>query len=600
MITIIGKNESGKSNILKGATLLDSSNESTSDDIPEPLPDEDEVNDSYVRFVFELEAIEVEEILNNVIELIEGYDEDEVFILHLNKPLTLSEFCSKKNSGTYRIDIKENSRGPRYWTINSYAFKPSNFVYNLKDINDNPQNITKSLIYRSSIEDEFLDKYEISTSTKLMQVVGDEIRKVITDNLPSIINWKYDNSQLLPASVKISDFIANSYAIMPLHNIFSIAGITNISESITTAQEGGKTKLPNLLKRVSQKVTEFLKSSWESYDNIKISIEQNGDNLDCNIEEENKFTFEQRSDGFKRFISFLLNISTSTISSKYTNTILVLDEPDLGLHPSAVRDLRNELIKLSLTSNIIVSTHSIFLIDQTCLDRHRIIEKIDEKTSVSIPQSHSLSDEELIYRAVGYSLYEIIKAKNIVFEGWRDKKLYQVAITKQKHGYKAVFEKLNSVGICHCTGVKQIQNFTPTFEIAQRDCLIISDNDSMAKQYQRKYSENKGFGEWYTYRDIDPNCLAITGEDFIKTSKLKSAIVEFKKENSTFQGTPKYVSLKGFMDEFEKWCIKNNIKDKGEISDFKRKYKEILFDTLLQEDIKKEYFEFLKKVADKI
>ena len=47
LLVLIGKNESGKSNILKGISLLNQSFPSASEDMREALPDEDEVDDSY-------------------------------------------------------------------------------------------------------------------------------------------------------------------------------------------------------------------------------------------------------------------------------------------------------------------------------------------------------------------------------------------------------------------------------------------------------------------------------------------------------------------------------------------------------------------------
>jgi hypothetical protein len=69
--------------------------------------------------------------------------------------------------------------------------------------------------------------------------------------------------------------------------------------------------------------------------------------------------------------------------------------------------------------------------------------------------------------------------------------------------------------MCHARGVKTVNAITPMIELAKRKCLIVSDGDKTAREYQKLHRQEKGFGEWKTYQDIDPAIEAITGEDFL-------------------------------------------------------------------------------------
>ena len=84
-------------------------------------------------------------------------------------------------------------------------------------------------------------------------------------------------------------------------------------------------------------------------------------------------TTSQRSDGFKQFVSFLLTISIENNNDELYKTVLLIDEPEVHLHPPAQISLLNELIKI--TSNdrnnlLFFATHSNYLIDKTNLDRY--------------------------------------------------------------------------------------------------------------------------------------------------------------------------------------------------------------------------------------
>ena len=87
-----------------------------------------------------------------------------------------------------------------------------------------------------------------------------------------------------------------------------------------------------------------------------------------------------------------------------------------------------------------------------------------------------------MYKALGSSVFEVLKQKNILFEGWYDKKLFQTALGKLIDGQKKYKKTFKDIGIAHSRGVKYMKCITPVFEAANRGCLILSDNDETAKQ----------------------------------------------------------------------------------------------------------------------
>ena len=92
------------------------------------------------------------------------------------------------------------------------------------------------------------------------------------------------------------------------------------------------------------------------------SLIPDGPHISASVQDEhNRYDFAQRSDGFKRFVSFLLLVSTLVKTKQLENVLLLIDEPEISLHPTGARYLRDELIRISKTNWVVYSTHSIFM-----------------------------------------------------------------------------------------------------------------------------------------------------------------------------------------------------------------------------------------------
>jgi len=280
----------------------------------------------------------------------------------------------------------------------------------------------------------------------------------------------------------------------------------------------------------------------------------------------------------------------------------LIDEPDLWLHPSGARFLRDELIKISENNYVVYSSHSIFMIDRSCINRHYIVEKEKEITQIKIANESNVVKEEVIYNALGFSFFESLKSKNILFEGWLDEKLFEKAMEKIPSQYSDLKAKFKDVGTCFGYGVNSLAQITPLLKLAGRVAWIISDNDVAAKSMKKDYIKNHGYGDWLTYEDVDPNLKVVTGEDFIKVS----AIVDQLKKVQIDQGFAKgiteadFSAPKGRLDVVNKWLIDNGVTDGKLRSEILKKIKQNLFTDLKLTQIEDYYYEFLLKVGDRI
>lgn len=605
---LVGINESGKSNILKALSMLGDGFSPTPEDVREPLPQEKTIEESYIWFVFKLGKGDIEKIYTLLKPKILAKKTECPLLKNSQKEFSLRDFCSERNEGLYSVNVKTQGKSGSYWELKgSYEVlknwkKPSvncpadynvqigttlallkNFsLVNTQDYTDIPET------YLEDVDAEYVN-----------EVIGEEIVKFVPQALPKVIFWQYDEKNLLPPSVDINTFAANPDSCIPLKNMFMLAGVKNIGTEIKQAKEISANKLRNLLRRVATHTTTHFRNVWKEYKEIKFALEPNAETIEANIVEKNYWRMAQRSDGVKRFITFLLHISANVKANILNDVIILVDEPDMSLHPSGSRYLRDELIETAKKNYVVFSTHSIFMIDKNNIGRHVIVKKEHEKTAVRNASKSNFVDEEVLFNALNYTVFDILQKDNIIFEGWRDKKLFQVALEKipttHTQDLKKLKERLKSVGLCHAEGVKDVRNITPLLELANRNCIIVSDGDTPAKEKQKEFQAIHGYGTWKRYDEISKNLKAETAEDFFKEEVFKGHLTKIKQDFPNLTGDPT-ISSAGRMDAVKKWMVGQSIAQ-DKVKEALNILKENLFNNLKAADIDTAYYDFLKELS---
>jgi len=601
---LVGINESGKSNILRALSFLMPEKIPTKDDLREPLPTEQPIEEAYVDFNFELTLEEIGKIYDIILKKVYTDKPKKPIIFKDKVSFDLQDFTKSRNKGVYSINIIDKSKTTTYWGLNnSYKIapgwkKPTDMCP--PDYFTTLQTGEKVTLKNYSLIDESIcadvqKEYLADIDAKYVNdIVGSETGKFIGSNIPKTLFWLYDENNLLPPSIGMTAFSANPEICQPLKNMFLLAGYLDIGKSINDAKQGSRNSLLNLLNNVAHKTTLHFHNVWKEYKKIEFDLIPDGDNIIPSIKEKNRYDCSKRSDGFKRFISFLLMISANVKTGLLVDTLLLIDEPDTSLHPSGARYLREELIKISNKNYVVYSTHSIFMIDRENISRHIIVKKEDEKTMIENVNESNIIDEEVIYNALGYSIFESLQKKNIIFEGWKDKKLFQIAITKNAQLKKA----FKNVGFCHAKGVTHIKTVASTLELANRDCLIISDADEPARRLEKEYIDVvRGFGIWKRYDEINANIKAITGEDFIKKDIVLKHLQTIKDQytNLTDLTSLNLSDSKGCLFVIKEW-LKKGGKTDIEIKSIVDGVKNDLFENLKVTEIEDAYFEMINSM----
>ena len=234
----------------------------------------------------------------------------------------------------------------------------------------------------------------------------------------------------------------------------------------------------NLFRQISEKITKEFPKIWPDLRGVVFSLTKDGNKIEINIDERASYKFSDRSDGFKNFISIALMLSTLSRKGIINErNIILIDEPDQGLYPSGAKDLSKELKCIAEKSYVFYTTHSPYMIDGDKINRHIIVEKKKDITTIKVPdETAAYSDDELLRNAIGTTIFEIIKSKNIIFEGWTDKILFERFCDA---------DKIRNIGMTHVNGVKNIRTLVPLINLAQKKFVIVADSDTPSNEKKK-------------------------------------------------------------------------------------------------------------------
>ncbi|MEE8529886.1 MAG: AAA family ATPase, partial [Nitrosomonadaceae bacterium] len=236
----------------------------------------------------------------------------------------------------------------------------------------------------------------------------EKLTSIILNAVHRSVLWTTDAKFLISHPIPLEEFsAAPEQTSIPLKNCFSLAGITDIQQSISNIR-GDSTEIEHLQKILGESVTAHIKTVWPDHP-ITITFLITDGAFHFHVKDTGTIskakTADQRSDGFKLFVSFLLTISAQDTNKELSNTILLLDEPETHLHPLAQEHLLSELIKITKNDRnnfAFFATHSNYMIDKNDLSRNYRIIKSHDKTKIE-----QLAKQPCTYASVAYNVFNI-------------------------------------------------------------------------------------------------------------------------------------------------------------------------------------------------
>ena len=456
----VGINESGKSNILEALSFFE-------------VPEEDVLFDHFcnqkmedskscdIYYNLDFEDGESDALQNAVNEVVNADFDIEFSITNIEKNVYLS-----KDSSTFEASY-------------NYEISLSNPNLYIKSSKVSGKD-TISIVD----EQHKTDGYVLLDNESFDDHLYDIIAEFFEEHEPYVSVWKPSKEYLL-YDANLNTFKDNITSNKPLYNIFKLSGYEDkkaISEAI------GKVSNPRSRSRLESKLNDslndYIGKVWSNSIDLIIEITETG-NFSLLIKDkgnENKhdrFSISERSEGAKQFLSLILSLSIETTNHERKNELILIDEPEVHLHPSGIRDLAKELLKIGRDNYVFLATHSPFMIDKTHKERHYIVKKNKKAITeiTKIKDTDNIIDDEVLNEAFGINVYrDLLNPHSILVEGASDKLILQKA-------FNLLGRK--DIGIANGHG-SNIDTLASKMNYDNISILVITDDDKEG----RKYKEN--------------------------------------------------------------------------------------------------------------
>ena len=322
-----------------------------------------------------------------------------------------------------------------------------------------------------------------------------------------------------------------------------------------------------LLRSAASQLTQSFKKWWLQGDYI-FEFEADGNHFRINVSDKLRpeaIELEGRSRGLQWFFSFFLVFLVET-KEEHSNTILLLDEPGLSLHPIAQYDLAKFFRKLSEDNQLIYTSHSPFLVDMENLANVKAVYVDTEsgRTKVSSNLRYNEADAAKsiypVHAALGLTVSDtlLLGCLPVLVEGPSDQiylsfiKRYLIGIGELKNSKEIVFIPTG--------GVKGMAPVTKL--LSSRDSslpFVLLDSDKAGKDYFKQLTTG-------LYRDEKDKVLEVSQflaeeeyeiEDLIPPKSIIQIIDRMFRSDQYFEDY--YRKDWPIVNQIEVWARKNSI-----------------------------------------
>lgn len=226
----------------------------------------------------------------------------------------------------------------------------------------------------------------------------------------------------------------------------------------------------------------------------RVEFRADGQQFFTEIEEVNNdvgmIPLEEQSKGFRWFFSFDLHFMHDS-NGTFEGCVLLLDEPGLHLHPGAQEDLLKRLDAYAENNTLIYTTHLPFLVDLREPSRIRVIQQIDGSAVVSEDLSSTQKDERMtLQAALGMKMSQnyLVAEKNLIVEGVHDYWILSTLSNVFEHAIKQGIHP--EVMITAASSASEIVH-TAIFMIGQELSVVaLFDSDSEGIKQEEKLRKN--------------------------------------------------------------------------------------------------------------
>lgn len=548
--TIIGKNESGKSNLiecLSGISLSGINDKSFFQKINKntgkrpiisviliPTKEEEKkykivgetkitLNDQY--------DIDIEGGFSDLIKNNKIFQENKKSLNELNKNV-VDLFYNNDDKRNFNNIIKMINESEKKMFLNyTYVINITEKIYNNSNYTEFSECLKKCISYLKEIQEllpYFIEIKDYSLKSKYTKSYLEDSSK---------------SKEMLKHLLNCMD--------MKLDDLMEYWDISNGGDKLNFSEEFNE--------KLEKIIAEFNKFYTQEKVEMKAIFEN--DSLNFAIKTTKKYMdFEERSNGLKWYLNMFIQIMSETNSTDIENYIILIDEPGVYLHINAQKEVLKLFEDFATKNNqIIYTTHSPFMIYEDKLYRARLIIKDDKGNSniankyYSLPHKMGSKTETLtpILTAMGISNYNILSLDNkkcsIITEGISDYNYIK--------GYLKIKKNNNIYNIIPSVSVDNINNIASIFIGWGCNFKVILDQDNSGrKQYKLLKNklaidssnivfidgetlpiEKKKFTIEDVFSDSDKNKIGINSEDYNNEKAFYSLEALKKIENGEFE-----------------------------------------------------------------
>lgn len=294
-------------------------------------------------------------------------------------------------------------------------------------------------------------------------------------SLPDSIDMLYDKGNIW------SKYI---HTALKTNKEISLSDITH--RDLKRRVEMFSNEITSLFQRVYTQNPIRLELDIGTQNTLNLYIYDQGSNVD--------FLPSQRSSGFQWFLSFFFAIN----AVKEEQNIILIDEPGPYLHPKAQKDVLKALEVITESNQIVFTTHSPYLIDPNNLERVRLVNRGEDNYTTIENQIHAsvVADQEVytpIITAIGLDLsgsFGTFGEYNTIVEGISD--YYYLECMKR---YINNIDQFGEMRFIPSIGASQIDKLASLLIGWGVNFKVLLDNDNAGKTEKKELEEKLSLTE---------------------------------------------------------------------------------------------------------
>ena len=469
LTVVVGKNEAGKSAILRGLSKINPSDDEEYDGLREfprrRFTDEFDSQDWPVASVrFRLDQADIADLVKISDDLadvatvvVTRYYSGErtVGFEPAPTPLRVRHAEAVKAADSARRQLAD-ARAPEGHGEQLGALKPQieaaiqQAVANLPSQGDLPAQHTDALVqavnqfmnegWHDAALDTVLGPLRDLADRNRVRVQHATARSWVVQNMPQFVY--FDRYDVLDSAIHIPTFInqLNSTPSAPrvrtTHCLFRHVGLDVAKLHQLGSHQPGTPESDQVRRQLdersirassaSQAMTRKFAQWWEQRRHA-FRYQVDGDYLRIWVSDDldpSEIELDQRSQGMQYFFSFFL-VFLVEAEDAHANSILLLDEPGTSLHGTAQARIVDFLHKLSKDNQVLYTTHSPFMIDAEHLETVRPVYEDPATGSTKVSDDVWPKDKDALFplqAALGYQLVQsmFLSKRQVLIEGITD------------------------------------------------------------------------------------------------------------------------------------------------------------------------------------